>query len=45
MPSRSHGKRTRTRPYSSVKIARPGGPVTTAHCTPGITGRGVTRGG
>ena len=43
-PDRSQWKRTFTRPYSSVKISSPSGPVMIAVSRPWTIGRGVVLG-
>jgi hypothetical protein len=45
LPCRSHGNWTFTRPYLSVQISSPAGPVTIALSGPAMTGFGVTSGG
>ncbi len=45
LPRRSQWNCTFTRPYLSVKISSPPGPMTTAVCGPCTKGLGVRRGG
>ena len=45
LPSRSQWNCTFTRPYLSVQISSPAGPMTMAVCGPRISGRGVVSAG